>query len=163
MQTGAFYPLYFLLALFPVNRRGVFSPELYNMMYALVHFLGAYFMFLLVRELELSVFAAVVASVCFSFRGINRPGWQEWPHLLNSGVWLPPIVLFLLKALKARGARDAALYASACGGCLGLSILAGGLHFAIMQAIVIITAVGFHCFPPCTHGGGPRCSSGSRA
>src|SRR6266481_5331838 len=56
MQTAAFYPLNFLLALFPFNHAGVLSPQLYNSFFVLGHFLGACFMFALVRELGLQRF-----------------------------------------------------------------------------------------------------------
>lgn len=145
MQTGSFYPLYLPLALFPLNWHGLLFPALYHVMYAASHFLGAWFMFCLVRELDLGDFPAIVAGICFSLGGILGR-MPEWPHLLNSGIWLPLILLFLLRALKAPGMPRMALNASACGLCLGLSILAGGLHMAIMQAVAIATTAAFHCF-----------------
>jgi hypothetical protein len=145
MQTGSFYPLYLPLALFPLNGYGLFSPALYHVMYAVSHFIGAWFMFLLTRELELSDFAGIVAGICFSLGGFLGD-LPEWPHLLNSGIWLPLIFLFLLRAMKARGAARMLVYASACGLSLGLSILAGGLHMAIMQAMAIVTAAAFDSF-----------------
>jgi len=102
-------------------------------------------MFRLVRDLELDDFPAIVAGICFSLGGLlSRFG--EWPHLLSSGIWLPLIFLFLLRALKARDVVRMVLYASACGLTLGLSILAGGLHMAIMQAIAIVSAAVFSSF-----------------
>ncbi|MGA3043367.1 MAG: hypothetical protein ABSF54_21545, partial [Bryobacteraceae bacterium] len=145
MQTGSFYPLYLPLAFFPLNNYGLLAPALYHVMFALSHFLGAWFMFLLVRELALTDFAAIVAGICFSLGGFlgHLP---EWPHLLNSAIWLPLIFLFLLRALKATDLARMLLYAAACGLVLGLAILAGGLHAALMQAIVIVTAAAFHSF-----------------
>ena len=143
MQNGSFYPLYLPLALFPLNRSGLLAPALYHAMCAVSHFLGAWFMFRLVRELELSDFAAIVAGICFSLGGFLEH-IPEWPHLLNSGIWLPLIFLFLLRAMKAPGVARAVWYASACGLSLGLSILAGGLHMAIMQAAVIVTAAAYY-------------------
>jgi hypothetical protein len=146
MQNGSFYPLYLPLALFRLNRQGLFAPSLYHVMFAVSHFLGAWFMFCLARELELGDFPAMVAGICFSLGGFlgHIP---EWPHLLSSGIWLPLIFLFLLRAMKSPGVARMLLYASACGLCLGLSILAGGLHMAIMQAIVIVTAAVFYPGP----------------
>ena len=96
-------------------------------------------MYRLVRELELGEFPAILAGICFSFGGMlgHIP---EWPHLLNSGIWLPLIFLFLLRAMKAGNWRRALLYAAVCGLSLGMAILAGGLHMAIMQGIVIVSA-----------------------
>jgi len=143
MQTGSFYPLYLPLVLFRLNRYGLLAPALYHVMYAASHFLAAWFMFCLVREMELSNFAAILGGICFSLGGFlgHLP---EWPHLLNSGIWLPLIFLFLLRAMKAPGVARMVRYALACGLALGLSILAGGLHMAIMQAIVIVTAAAFY-------------------
>ena len=145
MQNGSFYPLYLPLALFRLNRYGLLAPALYHAMFVASHFLGAWFMFRLVRELELSDFAAIVAGICFSMGGFlgHIP---EWPHLLNSGIWLPLIFLLLRRAMKAPGVARTVWYASACGLGLGLSILAGGLHMAIMQAIAIVTAAVFYSF-----------------
>ena len=145
MQNGSFYPLYLPLALFPLNRYGLLAPALYHAMFVASHFLGAWFMFQLVRELELSDFAAIVAGICFSLGGFLEH-IPEWPHLLNSGIWLPLIFLLLLRAMKAPGVARTVWYGSACGLSLGLSILAGGLHMAIMQAIVIVTAAVFYSF-----------------
>ncbi len=142
MQTGAFYPLYFPLALFPLTENGLLHPALYHVLWGVSHFLCAWFMLRLVRELGLGDFAGILAGVCFSFGGLMGH-IPDWPHMLNSGIWLPLIFLLLLKALNAGGTARAVWYACACGLCLGLSILAGGLHLAIMQGIVIVTAAAY--------------------
>ncbi len=143
MQTSAFYPLNLLLALFPF-RHGVLSPHLYNEFFVLGHFLGACFMFALVRELGLHRFSALIAGICFSLGGfIARMGW---PHMLESSIWLPLIFLFLLRACKAETVPQSLLQASLSGLCLGMSILAGGLHIVMLQALVIVSAVAFYAF-----------------
>jgi hypothetical protein len=142
MQAGAFYPLNVFLALLPFNRDGLFAPQTYHWFFVLSHFLAACFMFALIRELGLSRFAALVAAVCFSLGGFLAR--ITWPHLLGSGIWLPLIFLFLLRAMKAETVRHAALHASACGLSLGTAILAGGLHMVIMEALVVVTAVLFY-------------------
>src|SRR5438477_4723203 len=99
MQTAAFDPLHLLFAFLPLNRQGVISPKLYHEFFVLVHFLGACFMFALIRELRLSKFSAFIAAVCFSLGGfVSRMGW---PHMLESAIWLPLIFLLLLRPLKA--------------------------------------------------------------
>jgi hypothetical protein len=144
MQTAAFYPLNLLLALVPFNRDGVLSPQLYHEFFVLAHFLGACFMFALVRELGLSRFSALVAGICFSLGGfVARMGW---PHMLESSIWLPLIFLFLLRACKAGTMRQSLLQASLSGLSLGMAILAGGLHIVMMQALVIVSAVAFYAF-----------------
>jgi hypothetical protein len=64
-----------------------------------------------------------------------------WLPFVEAGIWLPAIFLFLMRALRAERSRNAILEASLGGLCLGLSILTGGLHFSIMQGIVVVTAV----------------------
>lgn len=144
MQTAAFYPLHLLLALVPFNRYGVLSPQLYNDWFAFAHFLGACFMFALVRELGLRRFPALVAGICFAFGGFVSNA--EWPHLFESAIWLPLIFLFILRALRAEDTREALRNASISGLFVGLSILAGGLHVVIMQALVVASAAVFAVF-----------------
>jgi hypothetical protein len=140
MQTAAFYPLHLLLALFPLNQHHVFSPYLYHVWWAGDHLLGACLMFLLVREFGLSRFSAFVAGLCFPLGGfVSR---ASWPHMLESGIWLPLIFFFFLRAIRVRSGEFRALlrYASLGGLALGLSILAGGFHIVIMQTLVVLSA-----------------------
>lgn len=139
MLPSAFYPLHLPLLLFPLNRNGLFSPRLYHETLILTHLLCAYFTFALVRELRLSRFAAFVSACCFSLSSMMVS--MIWPPFVEAGIWLPAIFLFLLRALRAERARNAVVEASLCGGCLGLSILTGGLHFSIMQGIFLLSAV----------------------
>jgi hypothetical protein len=142
MQTGAFYPPYLLFLLVPFHK-GMLSPQLYHYFYALTHVACAWFMYALVRELGLSKFAGLVSGVCFSFGGfLVRLG--GWLHLLESGIWLPLILLLLIRALKAASLLTSLLYCALSGLALSLSILAGGLHLVIMQAIVIVSAAVFY-------------------
>lgn len=141
MQTGAYYPLNLLLAFVPFNHSGVLSPQLYNWSFALAHFLAACFMFALVREFGLSRFSATVAAICFELGGFV--GRVPWPHFLWSSIWLPVVFLFVIRASQAVCSKLAVLNALLAGLVLGVSILSGGLHTAIMQTLVIVTALGF--------------------
>jgi hypothetical protein len=141
MQTGAFNPLNLLVALFPLSRNGVLSPHTYHQWYAFTHFLGACFMFALVREMKLSRFSALVAGICFSFGGFIIQ--SSWRHMYESAIWLPLVFLMLLRALGTQKKKRSFLYASASGLMLGFTILAGGLHIAIMQGLVVISFVIF--------------------
>ena len=142
MQTAAFYPAHLLLALIPFDRASVLSPITYHVWFAGTHVLAACFMFALIRELGLSRFSAFIAGICFSFGGFVAR--ITWPHLLESAIWMPLVFLFLLRALRAAGARVAALDATIAGAFLGLSVLAGGLHVILMEALVIVSAGIFH-------------------
>ena len=154
MQTAAFYPLHLLLALFPFNSQGVFSPQLYHQWFAFAHFLGACFMFALAREMRLSRFSSIVAGICFSFGGFVVHA--EWPDMLQSAIWLPLVFLFFLRAMRTASIRPAILYASLSGLSLGLAILAGSLHVGIMQALVVLSAGVFAGFHPRLQGEEPR-------
>ena len=143
MQTAAFYPLHLLLALVPPGGSG-FSPHLYHLWFVFVHFLGVCFMFALVRELGLSRFASCVAGICFSLGGFVAR--MPWPHMLESSIWLPLLFLFFLRAIRADRSRQAVWNSAVAGLMLGLSILAGGLHVVIMQALVIVSAAVYHAF-----------------
>lgn len=131
MQTGGFYPVHWLLAIFPFDRDGVLAPHVYNLFFVFTHFLGACFFYALARELERSRFASLVSGLCFSLAG--TVGHLVWPHMLESSIWLPVILLFLIRALKASDIRHAAALAAVSGLGLGLSILAGGLHVVVCR------------------------------
>jgi len=140
MQTGAFYPpyLFFLLGI-PFRHHGVIPVELYNIFFAFTHFLGAWFMYLLARELGLSTFAGLISGICFSFGGIVAR-IEHWPHLLGSAIWLPLILLFLCKALRSKVHKLIIGWATFAGLSFALAILAGGLHIVIMEALVVASA-----------------------
>jgi len=144
MQTAAFYPLHLLLAIFPLNRHGLLSPNLYHCWFAFTHFLGACFMFALARELKLTRFAAFLAGICFSLGGFV--GRVPWPHMFESSIWLPLLFLFFLRAISALETRRAVLHSAIAGLMLGLSILAGGMHVVILQVLVVLSAGAYHAF-----------------
>jgi hypothetical protein len=146
MQPAAFYPLNLLLALFPFNRNGMLSPQLFHEWFAFTHFLGACFMFALARELGLRRFPSVIAGICFSLGGVVAAA--SWPDMLHSAIWLPLVFLFLLRAIRAEGLRRALLNAALSGLGLGLAVLAGRLHMVMMQALVVASAVVFAGFHP---------------
>lgn len=143
METGAFYPLKLLLYLWPLNSSHLLSPQLFQDYYVLAHILAAFFLFLLAREIHLAGFPAFLAALCFSLGGfMSRIPWQD---MLDSSIWLPLILLFLLRALHSRGLR-ATLYSCLAGLALGLSILAGRIHIVIMDVLVILSLVGYVAF-----------------
>lgn len=145
MQTGAFYPVNLVLAMVPFNRHGVFSPQLYHVLYACTHVLAAYFFYRLLRFLSLDRSAASVGGVCFSFGGILG-GLEEWPHLLQTGIWTPVVVLLGLKANRSSTKLAVLAWGSLAGLCFGVSILAGGLHFAMMEGLILVSILLFDTF-----------------
>ncbi len=142
MQTAAFYPLHLVFALFPANGNGLLSTRLFHLYFVFTHLLAAYFMFALLREMGLNRFPAVLGGLCYSIGGFV--GVVAWPHLLESAIWLPLQFLLMLRALQTPALRLSLTYAALAGLTLGLSILAGGLHIVMMQAIVLITAAAYY-------------------
>ena len=143
MQTAAFYPLHLLLALVPLGDPRLLA-RVYEFWYVASHFLGACFMFALIREFGLRPFAALVAALAFALGGYLAI--PAWPQLTESAIWLPLIFLFLLRALRAGEMRRALTNAALSGLALGLATLAGGLHIAIMQALIVATAAAYAAF-----------------
>jgi hypothetical protein len=141
-QTTAFYPFRLLFALVPLNRQGLVSPRFYDVYLVLNRFLGACFMFALMRELKRSHYAAFVAACAFAMGGMLAR--LSWPQLMESCIWLPAAFLFLLRALRAESARRSLQEAAFSGLCIGLSILTGGVQFSLMQSIVVVTAVCYY-------------------
>ncbi|HEX8871478.1 MAG TPA: YfhO family protein [Candidatus Acidoferrum sp.] len=138
MLPSAFYPLHLLFALVPLNRNGLISPRFYHEFLVFTHLLCAYFMFALLRDLRLSRFAAFAGACAFALGGMVAQ--MMWPPYVESCIWLPAIFLFLLRALRAERRGRSAAEASLAGLCLGMSILTGGLLFAMMQGLVILSA-----------------------
>ena len=139
MLPSAYYPLHLLFLFVPFNWHGLVSVRLYHEYFALTHLLCACFTFAVIRELRLSRFAAFVGACSFSF-SIMLVG-MIWLPFVEASIWLPAIFLFLLRALRAEETQNAFLEASLGGLCLGLSILTGGLHFSIMQGIMVVSAI----------------------
>src|SRR5262249_16264202 len=135
MESGLFYPLKALLYFWPFDDSGLLSKQLLNHFYLLSHLLAACFMFLLGRDLGLAAFPAVVAAVCFALGGFFvQVGWVRW---LDGAVWLPLIVLFTRRAIVAASSRAAVWNSFLAGSMLGLVILAGCLHLALMDTLVV--------------------------
>src|SRR5258708_6999530 len=142
MQTALFYPLKLILYLWPLGRDGIISLRIQHVMFVFAHALGAWFMFLLCRELALSAFASFVAALCFSLGGFT--GRVGWPNILDSAVWAPSIFLCLLRALAAADVRRRVGWAAIAGLALGMAILAGSLHVALMDTVLVASATLFH-------------------
>jgi hypothetical protein len=144
MQTSGFSPFNLLLALIPFDRHGLLWPQVYHAYVALLHFLGALFMYALARYLRLSRFASLIAAICFSLTGyVSR---LPWPDMIQSAILLPLVFLFLLRSLNELGIRPrrAVLNAAFSGLMIGLSVLGGRIHVVMMQGFVVVSAVAFH-------------------
>ncbi len=144
MQTGLFYPLKFIVYLWPLDRSGLISLQLLHGFFVLAHVLAAFFMFFLAQELGLRSFPAFVAAVCFSLDGFLAR--VDWPDMLDSSIWLPLILLCLNRALGAGRTARGLMYACLSGLALGLAILGGRLHMAMMDVLVVVSFAAYQAY-----------------
>lgn len=153
MHSGLFYPLKLPLYLWPLNQSGLLSARTFHHFYVFAHILAALFMFLLAQELRLSNFAAFVAALCFSLGGfLGRVGW---PHMLDTAIWLPLVLLFLIRAIGSQKVGRCMLYACLAGLGLGMATLAGSLHLVMMDVLVVVSAGAYFAYHKAGHSGGP--------
>src|SRR5262249_52367335 len=136
MQTGLFYPFKLALYLAPLDSNGLLSERAFNLFYVFSHWLAAVWMFALARYLRLSNFASLIAGICFGLAGFIQ--WTAWSNILDAMPWLPLVVLFLLRAFDNDRPAGYLINAGVAGLALGMTFLAGSLHIAIMDAIVVV-------------------------
>lgn len=112
--------------LYPFNLLYVFlDPIDATTAYAALHlFLAMAFMYMLLRQLERSAAASVLGAAAFAFSAFMVL-WLELPTFVGAAVWLPLVLLLILKAEESRSA----LHSACAGAALALSFLAG--HFQI--------------------------------
>ena len=140
-QSGTFYPPKLLLYLWPFSSAGHLSPRLYHWFYLLTAVFGAWFMFKLARDIGLRDFAAYFAAITFVVGGFV--GRIVWPHLHDGAIWLPLVLFFAGRALRARQWQPAMQYACAAGLALGMTMLSGALHLAIMQSMAVTALIAY--------------------
>jgi hypothetical protein len=141
MQTGLFYPLKLAMYLAPLDQNGLLSERAFNLFFVFSHWLAALWMFLLARYLKLNYLPALVAGICFGLGGFIQ--WTPWPYLLDAMVWLPLIVLFVLRAFDSVKASGRVINAGVAGLALGMTLLAGSIHIALMDGIAVATLTGY--------------------
>jgi hypothetical protein len=121
--TGTACPLNWILFLLPL-RHGWLRQSYLHWYFVLLHFLAAWFAYLLCRDLKRSRAASIAGGCVFALGG--WVGVTDWPQMLNSAIWAPLVVLFLLRSL--RGDRPVAS-AAASGAFFGVSLL--GSHHQV--------------------------------
>jgi len=125
LQTGAFYPPSLALSLLPRDELSLL-PVIYIHWFLLVHLVVACLLtYKLATDLGMGRIGALIAGLTFAFSGsiANRAFAQA--NLFCSAVWTPGIVLFYLRALRAKTLRGQILNANLTGLLLALSLLAG--------------------------------------
>ncbi|HWP84986.1 MAG TPA: YfhO family protein [Terriglobia bacterium] len=139
MQPGLFYPLKLPLYLWPLGQDGLLSDRLLNAYYAFSHWLAAVFMYFFAIEAGVrNRLAAMIAGLCFALGGFVGNVWGH--QLWDSALWLPLVLLLVFRALRADSGQRAVLYSALAGLALSMTLLAGGMHAAVMDTIVIVSA-----------------------
>jgi hypothetical protein len=123
-QGGFCYPIQTILALLlPL-------PFAY-MVNIVVHlFLGAWFAYLLSKELGLSTSAAVLTAICFSWGGFFAARIDTL-FVLNNGIWLPLVLYFIERGIK----KSQILDWIGAGCALGMALLAGHFQYTFMTVL----------------------------
>lgn len=131
LQPAVLYPPNWILPALPL----VFG---FNLTIALHFFLAGWFMYLLSRELGGSVGAAVVSALAFSLGG-TLLSLHSVLSSLQSAVWAPLILHFLLRAMKGKALKFGLLTA---GGVL-VQFLGGGIEIFLLTQILVLVLIGF--------------------
>jgi hypothetical protein len=129
-QPGVAYPLNWLLFIMPTNQGWIRLTWL-HWYFVVIHLIAVVFAYLLCRGVELSRTSSVFGAVLYGLGGFM--GGNDWPQMLNGAVWIPLVLLFILKL--AAGRRPWAS-AGAAGACLGIAMLSGHHQVPIYTALM---------------------------
>jgi hypothetical protein len=92
MQSAPFYPLNFLLVIFPFQIG-------WSILVLLQPILAGLFLYLYLRKMKLTQSASFLAGICFALCGFNT-AWLEWNTIGHTLLWLPLILLAKEHLLK---------------------------------------------------------------
>jgi hypothetical protein len=136
IQVGFFYPFNFLLFLFV--KAGDLPVKALEYQIILHFFIAQVSMFLLARELKISILGSIIAALSFSFSGIlvYRIIIQTFIYQL---VWLPLIFLFFYKISKEMKLK----YSLLAGLLLGMLLLTGHPQAFFYNSLFILFFIVF--------------------
>jgi hypothetical protein len=117
-QVGLFYPPNLLLCLF--SAKGFLTYKLVEIQLALHYFLAGLFMFVFLKSLRLTRFAALFGAVVYMFSGYLAAHAQHFTTIL-AAAWIPIIFYYSKNCLLKTGYLNAVK----AGTMLGIQILAG--------------------------------------
>lgn len=129
IQSAAFYPLNIFFYFLQVEKAIVFFTAFH-------FFLLMLFVYVYVRNLNLSFFASIVSSIVFAYSGFFVVHIRH-PVFLSSGVWLPLALFFLDKIFI----KSSFFYTICLGITLALSLLGGSIQ--ISYFVFLVTAIYF--------------------
>ena len=94
-----------------------------------VHFtLCAIFMHLFLRNSGLTITASITGALLFTFCGYVPAQASGQPNIYASLIWLPLIMLFYLKAFRAKGIGTSLAFGALAGSVGAMQIIAGHLQ-----------------------------------
>jgi hypothetical protein len=129
VQTGAAYPLNWVLFLLPL-RNGWLRHSYLLWYFVIIHAMAAWFAYLLCRDLGRSRLASTFGALLFACAGYM--GTNDWPQMINGAVWLPLVFLFLLRTLR----RPVEIHSAALSGMfLGIAWLSGHHQVPIFSTL----------------------------
>ncbi len=133
--NGVFYPLNLLFLLMPLNIA-------YSWIFAAHVFLSGVFMFLLVRYLVRSRWAAFVSAICFMFSGYTAARiWAGHYEVYASSIWIPLIFLMFLKSLH----RKSFIFSVMTGFCLAIQFFAGHTQTFFFTVMILAAYTLYVC------------------
>jgi hypothetical protein len=138
-QPGPLFPLNLLFALLPM-KDGYLRFDCLNAYYVFVHFLAAWFCYLLCRDLRLGEAPSVFAGCAYSFGGFL--GTAPWLDVFNGAIWTPLVAMYLLRAVRGEG-RGAS--AARSGLFLGVAWLSGHHELPILVSMGAAGLWLWHC------------------
>lgn len=124
LQSALFYPLSIIYHVLPFQQG-------FKYFIVLHYFLGAAFMFILMREWAASRKAALLAGIVFAFGGYLT-SIQDNVAFLAAGIWLP-LILFCFHRSAVTGRL---CYTILTGGCIAAQIFAGDASFFLLSSFL---------------------------
>jgi hypothetical protein len=134
LQAGVLYPPNALLFFLPP----VFG---FNLIIALHFFLAGWFVYHLVRELEGSPAAGILAALSFSLGGFLL-SLHTVLSSLQSAAWAPLVLFLFLRALR----RESKVYGLFTLAAVLVQFLGGGIEIFLMTQVLVVNLAAFPRF-----------------
>lgn len=133
LQSAVFYPVNILFFLFQYQ----IAWNIYILLQPILAYIGIY---LFVRSLRLSRYAAAFSGIAFAFMGYFSV-WFEWGVIGHTAAWLP----FALFGIQKYVAAQQQKYLLITSISLSLSLLAGHAQTAVYVIIIVVSYYVFSC------------------
>jgi Bacterial membrane protein YfhO len=140
-NTGAFYPLNWLMGVLPLNRLGLLPVAVIDGFVLFHCFLASALMYGLARHLGLRQAGAFIAAVVWACSGSVASRAFAQLNIFFASIWVPAVFLFLSKSLRSTGLRDQILYSNLAGLFLAFCFLAGHHQPFIYSGLAVLCVV----------------------